>query len=138
MCTEKAGSPRSHLYLLEEVPENRHRLFAIFLIHNMLQVLQRNLLSAAPNLRAMNHTFLGQVRQEGSWVPIYDFGHGIGADALILTDKSINSWQGFVKTLDEENDTEFLNRDCCTQLAHLVTTLWLTSLSCLSPCWFLL
>lgn len=97
------------MYLLEEEPEDRHRFFAIFLFHNMPQVLHCDLLPAAPNLRAMNHTLLGQVRQEGCWVPVYDFGHGVGADALILADKSIYIWQGLVKMLGEENDTEFSN-----------------------------
>ena len=54
----------------------------------------------------MNYTFLGQVGQEGCWVPIYDFGHRVGADAFVLADKNIYSWQGFVKILDEENEAE--------------------------------
>jgi hypothetical protein len=69
----------------------------------------------------MNYTFLGQVGQEGCWVPIDDFGHRVGADALILADKSIYSWQVFVKMLDEENETEFWNSDIA---AH---RLWLPS-----------
>lgn len=95
------------MYLLEEVPEERHSFFAIFLFHDVLQVLHCNLRPAAPDLRAMNYTFLGQVGQEGCWVPIYDFGHRVGTDALILADTSVYSWQGFVKMLDEENETEF-------------------------------
>lgn len=79
----------------------------------------------------MNHTFLGQVRQEGCWVPIYDFGHRVGADALILADKSIYSCQVFVKMLDGENDTEF-------STATLLHTGWdtdnFTVAPSLSPC----
>lgn len=99
VCTEQVRSSSSYLYLLEEVPENRHGFFAIFLFHNVLQVLHCDLLSATPNLRAVNHIFGGQVGQEGHWVPIYDFGHRVGAYAFILADKSIYSWQGLVKTL---------------------------------------
>lgn len=72
----------------------------------------------------MNHTFLGQVRQEGCWVPIYDFSHRVGADALILADKSIYSCQGFVKMLDGENDTEF-STATLLRAGTQITLLWL-------------
>jgi hypothetical protein len=94
-------------YLLEELPEDWHRFFAVFLLHDVLEIFNCHLFPAAPNLRAMNCTFPGQVGQEGCWVPVYDFGHRVGADTLILADESTHGQQGFIKMLEKENDPEF-------------------------------
>lgn len=86
----------SQTYLLQEMPEDGHSFFAIFLFHNVLEVLNCNSFSAAPNLRAMDHTFPGQVGQEGHWVTIYYFGHRVRADTLILADENIHGGKGFI------------------------------------------
>lgn len=73
-------------YLLEELPEDGHCFFAVFLLHDVLEVLNADSFPAAPHLGAVNHAILGQVGQEGHRVTVYNFGHRVGADPLILAD----------------------------------------------------
>lgn len=78
------------------MPEQGHGFFAILLLHDVLEVLNCDLLPAAPDLGAVDHALLGQVGKEGRRVTIYDFGHGARADALVLADESIHGEQGLI------------------------------------------
>ena len=62
----------------------------------MLEVLNGDPFPAAPHFRAVNHAILGQVGQECHWVTIHNFGHRVGADALILADLSVHCQEGFI------------------------------------------
>lgn len=102
VLSKSTGRPT---YPLQEMPEHGQCLLAILLLHNVLEVLNCDLLPAAPDLGAVDHTLLGQVGEEGRRVIVYDSGHRAGGDAFIFADESSHGAEGFIETLDEEKDT---------------------------------